>query len=183
MWFFLESWFVHIFCCLNWVVKHHSPFGGKRCLGEGVSWAHPCSWETLPCVEMILMCFNGVWTSWLIVFLEGIWRCMKREHIVKPWKGMLLMRICEYMWFMDLKFSSWRAKLHLISWFYCWIYVQALGWVVLFFVEMCCYGYAWYVNVKVCNHLCLVPPSSGVASLRPRMGGEPPQFYIFVSYL
>ena len=24
-------------------VKHHSPLGGKRCLGEGVSWAHACS--------------------------------------------------------------------------------------------------------------------------------------------
>ena len=40
---FLESCFVHVVCLCKMGVKHHSPLGGKRCLGEGVSWAHPCS--------------------------------------------------------------------------------------------------------------------------------------------
>ena len=41
--FLLDSCFgfMLLFCVMG--VKNHSPLGGKRCLGEGVSWAHSCS--------------------------------------------------------------------------------------------------------------------------------------------
>jgi hypothetical protein len=160
-------------------VKQHSPLGGKRFLGEGVSWVHPCSWENLPCVEMILICFNGVWTSWLLAFLGGIKRCMKREDIVKPWKGMLLMGLCENMRFMDLKFSSWREPtftlyLDSIVGSMCkplkGVYCVVLSCVVMVMHNM----WMWR-----CAIICaLFPKAWWVASLRPRMGGEPPWFPI-----
>ena len=88
---------------------------------------------------------------------------------------------------MDLKFSSWREPTFTL---YLDSIVESLckPWVGLSCNVMCsvllyCYEYACYVNVKVCNHLCLVFPSLGVASLSPRMGGEPPWFPIFVSLL
>ena len=40
-----------------------------------------------------------------------------------------------------------------------------------------------YCDCVVCNQLNLVSPSSGVASLRPRMGGEPPWLAIFISHM
>ena len=184
MWFlpWILFCFMLFFCVMG--VKHHSPLGGKRCLGEGVSWAHPCSWGTLPCVEMILMCFNGVWTSWLLAFLGGIRRCMKREDIVKPWKGMLLMRICEYMWFMDLKFSSWREPTFTL---YLDSIVESMckPWDGLYCVVLSCVVMVMHdMWMWRCENICaLFPQVWWVVSLRPRMGGEPPWFYIFVSYL
>ena len=109
-----------------------------------------------------LMCFNGVWTSWLLAFLGGIRRCMKREDISKPWKGMLLMGLCEYMRFLDLNSSHGECP-PLLYILILWKNLCAslgMGCIVLCCFEMCCYGYAWYVSLKVCNHLCLVSPSS-----------------------
>ena len=40
---FLQFFLFSCFVICEMGVKHHSPLGGKRCLGEGVSWAHACS--------------------------------------------------------------------------------------------------------------------------------------------
>ena len=39
-----------------------------------------------------------------------------------------------------------------------------------------------YCGYVMCIRLNLVSPSSGVVSLRPRMGGEPPWFPIFIMF-
>ena len=49
---------------------------------------------------------------------------------------------------------------------------------VLCSVLLYCCDHARYVDVKVCNCCALFPQARWVASLRPRLGGEPPWFYI-----
>ena len=50
--------------------------------------------------------------------------------------------------------------------------IQCIVWIMAVFNMYCV--------CVVCNWLNLVSPSLGVASLRPRMGGEPPWFPIFI---
>ena len=77
-----------VFCVMG--VKHHSPLGGKRCLGEGVSWAHTYGWETLPCEEIYCLWSMGVHLAWL--HLGGIRKCVEvwRREYYEPRKGILI---------------------------------------------------------------------------------------------
>ena len=51
---FSFDFLIHVIVCAMGV-KHHSPLGGKRCLGEGlVGFPHVVE-ETLPCVKRILL--------------------------------------------------------------------------------------------------------------------------------
>ena len=155
------SWILFLFMlivCVKWVWSITHRWEGRDAWVKGlVGLTHVV--EKLLCGDDFDV-FQWSMDLWFLAFLGGIRRCMKKEYIVKPWKGMLLMRIFEYMWFMDLKFSSWRDPTFTL-------YLDSME-------ESMCEPWDGLYCVVI---VCMVYECEGVkpfVSYFPKLGGWPP---------
>ena len=137
---------------------HH--WEGRDSFGEGVSWAQKCSWEVLPCVEIVFVWFmkyglHGKPYAYFAFFgryKEVYGRgglLISLEETCYKWKIV-------YVYFRDMTFSSWRAHLHPM--FLILMSNQCVKpWEGLWCV---CDDQVWNVSWWCVNHLCLVFPIS-----------------------
>ena len=121
-WFFIDFLLVLVVCLCKMGLNHHSPLGGKRCLGEGVSWSSTCSWENSSMCGEDLVVICETWLSCYCI-LGGIRRYVKKMVIVSLERALMILKICAHMWIIVWILLMEKAHLHPLIWFNGWIFV------------------------------------------------------------
>ena len=130
MWFLPSILFCFMLCVFVMGVKHHSPLGGKRCLGEGVSWASKCSWEKSSMCGEDLVIICEIWISCYCI-MGGIRRygkkidivSLERALMISLKRALMILKICAHMWIIVWILFIVKAHLHPSIWFNGWIFV------------------------------------------------------------